>query len=148
VVLTDFVPLPPERTATLTRPDRRHARVVVTGPIGVPDMGVEGMGFVESLLASRTMRARLERRVLAIPSDLGWETVASLDLPILGIDGTVVSWSGELELPLAVPPRRPGANQTWRVVLEEWETLPADANPGARELSTQSRVVYADHLPL
>ncbi len=148
VVLTDFVPLPPERTATLTRPDRRHARVVVTGPIGVPNMGIARLGFVESLLASRTMRARLERRVPGIPSDLGWETISSLDLPILGLQGTVVSWSGELELPLSVPPRRPGANQTWRVVLEEWETLPADATDGSGELSTQSRIVYADHLPL
>ncbi|MCB0909784.1 MAG: hypothetical protein KDB63_22015, partial [Nocardioidaceae bacterium] len=149
VVRTDFVPLPPERTATVTRPDRRHARVVVTGPIGVPDMGpLTGDGFVERLLASRTMRARLERRRTDLTTDLGWETVDAVDLPVLGFDATVVSWSGQLPLPTALPPRRPGSNQTFRVVLEEWETLPADARGGGPGTDAQSRVVYADHLPL
>jgi hypothetical protein len=150
VVLCDFLPLPPERMATLTRPDRRRARVVVTGPIGVPNMGSGGLNrnFLQALLESRTMRARLEHKVPGVPSDLGWETVATLDLPILGVNGTVVSWSGELDLPRAMPPRRPGSSQAWRVVVEEWEHLPSDPTPGTRGPARQSRVVYADHLPL
>lgn len=68
-------------------------------------------------------------------------------MPILGIDGTVVSWLGQLELPAVLPPRRPGANADWRVVVEEWERFRADPLPtGAPRLET--RIVYADHLPL
>jgi hypothetical protein len=151
VVRCDIVPIPPERTATLSRPDDEHVRVVVTGPIGVP--GGLGSGstvpdFFRQLLASRTMRARLERRVPGVGTDLGWRTVASLDLPILGIDGTVVSWSGTLDLPSAVPARRPGSNTTWRVVLEEWERLPADPDPATGAPGVEARVVYADQLRL
>ena len=145
VVNCDIVPLALERTATLSRPDDRTARVIVTGPVGVPggltDRHTRGFGPL--LAASRTMRARLETRVAGVPSDLGWRTVAALDLPVLGFEGTIVSWSGTLELPEALPPRRPGANETWRIVLEEWERLPADAPAGS-----STRLVYADHLPL
>jgi hypothetical protein len=150
VVLCDFVPLPPERTATLTRPDRRTARVVVTGPVGVPDLGrgSASRNFLQTLLESRTMRVRLEHKIPGSASDLAWETEATADLPILGIDGTVVSWSGELDLPRAMPPKRPGSSQAWRVVIEEWEHLPSDPVPGSNGPARQSRIVYADHLPL
>lgn len=151
VVLCDFVSVPPERTATLTRPDPRHARVVVTGPVGVPNLsgGIATTApFGQWLLESRTMRVRLERRMAGVPSDLGWETVMTLDLPILGLDGTVVSWSGELELPKVLAPQRPGTSANYRVTVEEWEHLPADPAPGDRRRGSQSRIVYADHLPL
>jgi hypothetical protein len=93
------------------------------------------------------MRARLERRDPSVPTDLGWQTVAQVDLPILGVDGTVVSWLGQLELPTSLVPRRPGENAEWRVVVEEWERFRADPLPsGAPRLET--RIVYADHLPL
>ncbi len=144
VVRCDFVPLPPERTATLSRPDKRHARVVVTGPVGVP-RGLSKSrkpGYLEMINASRVVRARLERKVPAVKTDLGWQTVAKLELPILGIDGTVVSWSGELELPDSLPPRCPGSSKTWRVVVEEWERFPADHD------EVEARMVYAVHLPL
>lgn len=151
VVVCDFVPLPPERTATLTRPDNRHARIVVTGPIGVPDLTTAGAArrsFFELLVASRVMRVRLEHKIADVKGDLGWETVAKHDLPILGFEGTVVSWSGELELPNIVPPRRPGDSTAWRVTVEEWEQLPADRIKGERGSGLESRMVYADHLPL
>lgn len=151
VVLCDFTSVPPERTATVTRPDARHARVVVTGPVGVPNLSLgpaPNAPFAQWLIESRTMRVRLERRVSGIPSDLGWETVTTVDLPILGLDGTTVSWSGELELPGAFAPRRPGTSTTRRITVEEWEHLPADPGPGDRRRGSQSRIVYADHLPL
>ncbi len=145
VVACDIVPLPLERTATVSRPDDRTARVIVTGPVGVPAGLTDGhtRGFAPMLVASRTLRARLETRVPSVPSDLGWRTVASLDLPVLGFEGTIVSWSGSLELPEDLPPRRPGSSETWRIVIEEWERLPADAPAGS-----STRLVYADHLPL
>ncbi len=146
VVRADFVPLPLERTATLSRPDAQTAQVKITGPIGVPaglTTGIRRPTFEQMFSASRRMRARLETRVPAVPSDLGWRTVAAVDLPVLGFEGTVVTWSGSLELPEALPPQRPGTDETWRVVVEEWETLPADGPEGST-----TRLVYADHLPL
>jgi hypothetical protein len=151
VVRCDVVPIPPERLATLSRPDDRHARIVVTGPIGVP-AGLTSSStvpnFLQMLGASRTMRARLERRVAGVGTDLGWRTVTAQDLPILGIEGTVVSWAGTFELTSAVPPRRPGDNTTWRVVVEEWERLPADPDPATGRPGVEARIVYADHLAL
>jgi hypothetical protein len=159
VVRCDMVPLPPQRTATLTRPDERRARVMVTGPVGFPagfSSGAARRNPLEELAASRTMRARLERVVPEIGTDLGWQTVATLDLAILGVAGTTVSWLGELELPEAIAPQRPGTSVTWRVVVEEWERLPADpipltTSPAGVVATTpgfSARMIYADHLPL
>lgn len=148
VTLCDFAQLAPERTATLSRPDARHARVVVTGPVGVRTVGVDSrLPYAQQVALSRTMRVRLEKRVDGLDSDLGWTTEAQTDLPVLGVDGTVVSWMGQLDLPTALPPRRPGADPDWRVVVEEWERMSADPGPTGTP-RTQSRVVYADHLPL
>lgn len=149
VVQCDFAQLPPERTATLSRTDERHARVVVTGPVGHPLVErKEKMGtFVELVAHTRKLRARLERFDESVGTDLGWSTVSQVELPILGVDGTVVSWAGELALPEAVAPRTPGTSTTWRVTLEEWEYLPADTGAGGTG-GWQGRVVYADHLPL
>ncbi len=152
VVRCDFTQLPPQRTATLSRPDDRHARVVVTGPVGVPGgltpLGLDTPGFLLMLASSRTMRARLERRVPEIGTDLGWQAVASTTLPVLGIDGTVVSWAGELDLPVQLGPTRPGRSGNWRVTLEEWERLPADPDLETGAPRSEVRVIYADHLPL
>ena len=83
----------------------------------------------------------------SVGTDLGWTTEAAINLPILGVDDTVVSWSGTIDLPVALPPRLPGQNPDWRVVLEEWELLPADSPHGALP-RREARIVYADHLPL
>ncbi len=100
------------------------------------------------LAASRTMRARLERRVPGVGTDLGWETVATLDLPVLGIDGTTVSWAGALELPTALAPRRPGDNTT---CASWWRSGSACRQIRIRQRvrpGVEARIVYADHLPL
>jgi hypothetical protein len=152
VVRCDFAQLPPHRTATISRPDDRQARVVVTGPVGVPGgltpVGLDIPSFLLKLASSRTLRARLERRIPEIGTDLGWQAVASTTLPVLGIDGTVVSWAGTLNLPVDLGPSRPGESDDWRVTLEEWERLPADPELDTGALRSEARVVYADHLPL
>jgi len=150
VVRCDFAQLPPPRIATVTRPDERHARVLVTGPVGVPAglRGPEGSGFLGRLTASRTVRARLERRVPALPTDLGWQTVATGDLQLAGLDGTIASWAGSLPLPQPIDPTRPGADPDWRVTVEEWERLPSDRPRTQRLPRVEHRLVYADHLPL
>jgi hypothetical protein len=94
------------------------------------------------------MRARLERRVPQVGTDLGWESVTTLDLPVLGIDGTIVSWSGELELPESLAPETPGGPSDVRVTLEEWERLPADPVSVSGALTLEARVIYADHIEL
>lgn len=149
VLPCDFAQLPPERTATLSRTDEMHARVVVTGAVGHPRVErKERMGtFVELVAHTRKLRARLERFDESVGTDLGWSTIAQQELPILGVDGTMVSWAGEIALPEEVPPRTPGTSARWRVTLEEWEYLPADTGAGGTG-GWQGRIVYADHLPL
>ncbi len=158
IVKCDFVQVLPQRTALLSRPDDGTARVVITGPVGVPGHlgATDELPFAARVTATRVMHARLERRVPAIGTDLGWETVTATVLPVRGIEGTMVSWEGAITLPpdlAPLPPQRPGSNPDWRVVVEEWEALPADPalTPPAAVAPVQRRgmrVVYADQLPL
>jgi hypothetical protein len=91
--------------------------------------------------------ARLEERDPRLASDLAWITRAVTVLQVGGRSGQVVSWHGTLPLPDALPPRRPGDDDTWRVTVEEWEVLDADGAT-LHELTREGRLVYADHLPL
>lgn len=151
VNICDFAQLAPERAATLTRPDDRHARVVVTGPIGLPQTPrgeTAPRSFADIVAASRVMRARLERHDASVGTDLGWVTVALQVLPILSAAGPIVSWSGQLELPQSIPARTPGNDPVWRVTVEEWERLPADPPAAGAAGGFEQRIVYADHFPL
>ncbi|MDQ6850685.1 MAG: hypothetical protein M3070_12140, partial [Actinomycetota bacterium] len=155
IVKCDFVQLLPQRTTLLSRPDAQHARVVVTGPVGTPRGGLERETFTERVETTRLMRARLERRAPSVGTDLGWTTVAAATLPVQGVDGAMVSWEGALELPTPLAPQRPGSSKDWRVVVEEWEALPADrlvAGPPPAEIALPGRVgtriIYADQLAL
>lgn len=154
VTLCDYAQLAPERTATISRTDETHVRVVVTGPVGHPRepftnaiLGAPLSDFLNRVAGSRRMRARLEQFDAAVGTDLGWVTLGQWDLPILGASGTVFSWAGEVPLPQAIAPRKPGTNADWRVTLEEWEMLPADRDMEG-SAGWQPRIVYADHLPL
>jgi len=151
VHVCDYAQLAPERTATLTRPDDTHARIIVTGAVGAPRLAdgqeIGRMTFTEVIGLTRRVRARLEHRDASVGTDLGWATVAHETLPILGAAGPVVSWSGQLELPTALPPRTPGEESDWRVTVEEWEFLPADPL-GVERPGYEQRMIYADHFPL
>ncbi len=151
VLQCDFVQLAPERMATLSRPDDRHARVMVTGAVGLPKLERRAGVVLDSLNArlsqSRTMRARLERFDAAVGTDLAWETVSQQDLPVIGTEGPIISWGAEIALTQAVAPRTPGSSALWRVTLEEWEWLPADTGGGGTG-GLQPRIVYAEHLVL
>lgn len=158
IVKCDFAQVLPQRTALLSRPDAGQARIVVTGPFGLPGFFPvsERATPLERLGASRVMHARLEQRVPSVPTDLGWKTVAATTLPVRGLDGAMVSWEGTIDLPTPLPPQRPGDDPDWRVVVEEWEILPADrdvapapfAIAGVHPFRTGTRIIYADHLPL
>ena len=144
VVVCDFAQLTPERTATLTRPDAEHVRVIVTGAVGTRD---GSLAPEEDGQLDRAVVARLERRDAAVDSDLAWVTEAVKVLRVRGEDGALISWAGTLELPDAIPPRRPGSDVDWRVTVEEWEFLPADGLD-FRGNGRAGRLVYADHLAL
>jgi hypothetical protein len=168
----DYVQVPLERTATLTRPDRRSARIVLSGPVGyrgtqlitelTDTTTAGGLQTVRARIdANRRVHARLQRLNAAVGTDLGWETVTEVPLKIEGFDAPTLTaaWVGALKLPAIVPARRPGDGARWRVTIEETEWLDADRAglPDVEPPPAQSlplplpklpRVVYLDHLML
>ncbi len=93
------------------------------------------------------MIARLEQHDGVVATDLGWSTVLVRVLPVRGREGQTVSWGDVIDLPQAIAPVRPGESSDWRVTIEEWEVLPADAET-RDETGLESRLIYADHLAL
>ena len=168
LVRCDYVQVPLERTATLTRPDRRTARVVLSGPVGYRGSQLiteltdtttpAGLQTARTkIAANRRVHARLQRLSQTVPTDLGWETVGEVALKIEGFDAPslTAAWVGSLTLPSVVPARRPGAGSRMRVTIEETEWLDADRAglpdvepPPAQPLPKLPRVVYLDHLML
>ena len=88
VVHCVFTQLTLERTATLSRPDIDHARLVVSGPVGfrTPEdilsrrVSADPAAIAEFIRDNRRLLARLERRDPAIPTDLGWHTEVVTEL--------------------------------------------------------------------
>jgi hypothetical protein len=178
LVRCDYVQIPLERTATLTRPDDRTARVVLSGAVGyrgtLPPItaltdttSAAGLQAVRNRIgANRQVLARLQHRNAVVRTDLGWETVAEVLLRIEGFDAATLTaaWVGSLPLPADIASRRPGAPSPWRVTLEETEWLDADRSgppdvgvpaaagdplpPNVGPLPQLPRVVYLDHLVL
>lgn len=156
---TDFVQLLPQRICTLSRPREGSVRVTVSGTFAVTDhpgtdaaaAGLQGgSATVARMRNSRQMRASLQTRAGDATSDLDWSTVTSVDCDLEGADpqSFAASWSGELPLEPAHRLATPGADTTVRVLLEEHELLPTDAEPGQTAPQSISRLVYADHLYL
>lgn len=154
-VKCDFVQLLPERTASVSRTDARHVRVVVSGPFGIrggTDFPPQPADANDAVRRNRRLVARLQRARPDIPTDLGWETVDSIDLQLRGSGRTAAegAWVGELNSPTNIPVRKPGNREDWRVTLEEWELLegdPADLGEGGPGV-WESRLVYADEVTL
>jgi hypothetical protein len=162
-VRCDFVQLTPERTASISRTDIRHVRVVLSGPIGVrePPAGFgramstrpAALDYAAWVGVHRKVVARLQRRDPAIPTDLGWKTVAVKELTVRGFGRNIfeAAWVGELGAPVDLPLRTPGTNKNWRVTIEEWERLPGDPADLADSASPrvwEQRLIYADELAL
>ncbi|MGI8683863.1 MAG: hypothetical protein ACR2MO_01965 [Acidimicrobiales bacterium] len=158
-VRCDYVQLAPTRTTSVSRTDDHHVRVVVSGPIGVrsPRFPANLDDLRASVEPNHQVVVRLQRRDPAIPTDLGWETVATEQLTVQGTGPGVpdfeVAWVGAVEAPVAIPLRRPGSNADWRVTVEEWELLPGDPvtlAPAIRPLPAvwERRLVYADEVSL
>ena len=163
-VRCDFVQLPPERTTSVSRTDDRHVRVVVSGPVGVraelrSDPFGGPLAFAEAVSANRQVVATLQRRDPAIPTDLGWKTVAVKELVVRGRGASQfeAAWVGELDAGRTIPLTRPGDNRNWRVTVEEWERLPGDpasVAEGGPPLALvvfpvwERRLIYADEVLL
>lgn len=167
VVRCDYVQVPLERTATVTRPDDRTVRVVLSGPVGyrgtdATDIAAfdasteDGLQAIRALVGvNRRVLARLQRFDAAIGTDLGWKTVAEVPLTIEGFDADslTAAWTGQLEMAFGPAARRPGAGPSMRVAIEETEWLDADPEiafaPGiVLQLPKLPRIVYLDHLEL
>ena len=156
-VRCDFVQLPPERTASVSRTDDRHVRVIVTGQVGTREVPGRAPGSLAELIdRNRTVAARLQRRDPEIDTDLGWQTVTTTRLVVRGTgdEPGEVAWVGELDAGTTIPLVRPGTTEEsdWRVTIEEWETLPGDTADLGPVLSRfpvwEKRLVYADELAL
>jgi hypothetical protein len=157
-VKCDFVQLLPERTTSVSRTDIRHVRVVVSGPVGTRGGGSDEGFPPPPLLADEAVRrnrrvvARLQRVDPNIPTDLGWDTLDTVELHVRGAGRTSAeaAWVGELEAPTNIRLRKPGSNPKWRVAIEEWELLRGDPDDlgekGPR--ITERRLIYADEIPL
>ena len=164
-VRCDFVQLTPERTTSVSRTDVRHVRVVVSGPIGVrePAAGARRVrsrrrpAGIEDYAAwvrmHRNVVARLQRRDPAIPTDLGWETVATAELTVRGFGRNIfeAAWVGELEAPRG--PAAAHARRERRLARDGRGVGAAARRPrGSRRSHSppvwEQRLVYADEILL
>ncbi len=165
-VLCDYVQIPPERTASVSRTAEGRVRVLVTGPAGLHDVGFGGSAPVgiavvgrqpgaNPLLvgANRVLRAKLQHREPGQTSDLAWQTLDQTDLEVRGYAGTLANlvWTGELDVPEALPFTRPTTAGSHRVRIEEWETFvgdPEDLGNPRSPLTRENRLIYADEFEL
>lgn len=165
-VRCDFVQVPPERTASVSRTAEGRVRVLVSGPVGLHDTGVGtapiglaavgGVRGANSPLlvgANRVLRAKLQTRDAGQTSDLAWTTVDQTDLVVRGYAGTLANlvWTGELDVPEGLPFTRPTTPGTHRVRIEEWETFVGDPENLGDPNSTptrENRLIYADEFEL
>lgn len=159
-VSTDYVQVPPERTALVSRLDEHEVRVVVSGPVPVRRGPAHEpvAADLASIELNRLVVARLQKADPAMPGDLGWITVDSRRLVVANYQPAqhLIAWgttlgSDDEEIPL----RRPGPEASaWRVTVEEWERFPGDpattAPPGtaAPPPVWEQRLVFADEIHL
>ncbi len=169
-VRCDFVQVPPERTAAVSRTSEGRVRVLVSGPVGYHDgpaglagpRGVAVAGFagaanvlagVAAVGANRVLRAKLQTRDAGATSDLAWETVDQTDLVVRGYAGSLANlvWTGELDVPEGLPFARPTTPGTHRVRIEEWETFVGDLTDLGDPHSAptrENRLIYVDEFEL
>ena len=160
-VRADFVQIAPERTASVSRTDDRHVRVVVSGYTGHRDRRAHD--WARAVGQHRVVVARLQEFDPDIGGDLGWTTRDVVELKIRGHGQSVAEavWIGELTSNVPIPIRTPpstGADETatgrFRVRVEEWEQFEGDPPPQSeirdhgRGAIWQGRLVYADDLML
>lgn len=159
-VSTDYVQVPPERTALVSRLDEHEVRVVVSGPVPVRHGPAHDpvAADLASIELGRLVVARLQRADPGMPGDLGWITVDTRRLVVANYQPAehLIAWgttlgSDDEEIPL----RRPGPEASgWRVTVEEWERFPGDpladspVGTAAPPPVWEQRLVFADEIYL
>ena len=169
-VRCDYVQVPPERTAAVSRTSEGRVRVLVSGPVGYHDgfpgregprsVSVSGFAGAANVLAAvaavganRVLRARLQTRPDGATSDLAWTDLDQTDLIVRGYAGSLANlvWTGELNVPEGLPFARPTTPGTHRVRVEEWEIFrgdPVDLGDPNSAPTWEYRLIYADEFEL
>lgn len=158
-VSSDFVQVPPERTALVSRLDEHEVRVVVSGPVPVRRGATHGEIDLDlqAIALNRVVVARLQKADPELPGDLGWITVDTRRLAVANYRQAehLIAWGTTLGSDDEIPLQRPGPEASgWRVTVEEWERFPGDpaANaPGgvaAPPPVWEQRLVFADEIYL
>lgn len=158
-VITDFVQLPPERTALVSRLDEHEVRVVVSGPVAVRRGAARGDPTqldLEAISINRLVVARLQKADPELPGDLGWITVDSRRMEVATYERErhLIAWGTTLGAADPIPLERPGPEPSgWRVTVEEWERFAGDPEPGAIGVAApppvwEQRLIFADEIYL
>ncbi|MFI6870557.1 hypothetical protein [Nocardia sp. NPDC050406] len=157
-ITTDFVQLMPDRVSTVSRPEAGAVRVTTSGTYGFNRLAITAEGQLEQdptahrawLAATRKVVATLQTKPSGNSGDLEWTAVGQVECAVEGVDAERfgATWSGLLPLDPALTLATPGTSTETRVLIEEYELLPADPPPGTQNAGTVSRLVYADHLRL
>ena len=158
-VRLDFAQLMPTRTSSVSRTDERTARVVVGGPVllrGLDRLAGQGRfrpTDAERFDRDRVVTASLQFRAVATDGDLAWETRATRELPRRYLEDARFTCEGELVADRDVPFRTPqdtDEGSSWRVLIEEWESFPADPATGhpdaGGQLTRERRLIFADEV--
>ncbi|WES62873.1 hypothetical protein P0L94_10420 [Microbacter sp. GSS18] len=159
-VQLDFAQLVPNRTCSVSRTDERTIRVAVGGDVllrGLAGRRAEDGGpdrtDAERFAADRRLIVKLQFRADPDDGDLAWETKVERELPLRDLDLTHGRFvcEGELSADGDIALRTPQDEDdkaSWRVLVEEWESFPADPASGRpdspRRLTIEQRIVFAD----
>jgi hypothetical protein len=152
VSVADFMQLVPDRTAQVEL-GPGSAQITVSGFSGGNILGPlspSGRPPAEEIVPrpNTIMRVALQRRLPAVPGDLGWEGLSEVALTDHS-DTFQVTWTGSTSLPEGAL----DAHQH-RLLITEIETFPRDQTRGDPQLVTspidfvRERVVYADAFEL
>ena len=150
VILADFAQLAPDRTLSLVRLPN-SVRVTVTGHTYSSGPWAAALGTQ----AGSQVDVSLERYDTTIGTNLGWVSVPNATVVRDGPPGPPVIFSGTLNLPPPQNAQAPQLPQRYRVVVKEYETLPADATKPELTMMSEPwprsparRLVYAEQVEL
>jgi hypothetical protein len=150
VILADFAQLAPDRTLTLVRLPG-SVRVTVTGHTYSSGPWAAQLGSQ----AGSQVDVSLERYDASIGTNLGWVSEPNATVVRGDPPGPPVIFSGTLSLPTPKAGQTPQVPQRYRVVVKEYETLPADATKSEPAMnsvpwprSPAKRLVYAEQFEL
>jgi hypothetical protein len=161
IVLADFIQPAPDRTAAVMRPDKGTIRLMVSGEFGMSKLSVNfgqnpiGQGGQDPIRLTHRVVATLEQRNLGsqdpwLPAadkftDVELDPVQQYEARMLWMTSFTLSTPDPGDTLLAGPV----TEKEYRVVVREFEMLPADqAQPGTMATTVGPaigrRVVYAD----